>query len=125
VGRGLRCVCDEVQFNLAGDLGSCVLSLYVETSEDLPTSEDLSRGACTLPAASCYPASYQISTTGSVTVPFSSLAYGSPDSNVDVTAVTAVQWQLVPAAGINPVLGSSAASESCSANITVSDVSFY
>ena len=35
------------------------------------------------------------------------------------------QWQLVPAAGINPVLGSSAASESCSANITVSDVSFY
>jgi len=118
-----------VQFDFAGDLGSCLLALGASFSGDLSPGDDPSRGACPSAAAgSCYgpaadvTAAARAATTTSPTlkVPFTALMGGNPIPTFDKTTIVTVQWQLSAKLG-----GGADGGNACTAAFTVSNVKFY
>jgi alpha-tubulin suppressor-like RCC1 family protein len=103
-----------VKFTLSGDLGACSLIFDVNFADDLSVSDDAARGLCTIAEPFCYGPSANVSaTSGMVTVPFSQLSQGSPIASISERNFQAVGWEVIaPAAG-------------CTANFTVSNVTFY
>jgi hypothetical protein len=105
-----------VKFDVAGDLGGCRLYFGVTAVNDIPRTNFVwgtcSQASCWGPFANVVPAG----TT--VMVPFSSLGSGSPVATLDPSTVRFVQWNLGPASS-GPEAGS------CTAKITISNVSFY
>jgi len=115
-----------IQFTVGGSLGGCALGFFVEISEDATATYDPLRGECTIPdqTANCYPPHYALSGTGTFSVAFSDFVSGNP-STIDPTQITNIYWQLTPAEGILSPDDASAAAQTCSASITISNVSFY
>jgi hypothetical protein len=125
-----------VRFDVSGRLGGCTLAFGESAAGDLSTTDDPSRGECSLGSAGCYGPSVditaQISTedaagtdptladTGipelsvmTVQVPFVAEQGGAPVSAVDPTTLVSLQWQIaIPSGG-------------CSADVTIANVSFY
>jgi len=117
-----------VQFDFAGDLGSCLLGLGASFSGDLSPGDD-PRGGCPSPAAgSCYGPAADVtaaaraatSSAPTLKVPFASLAGGMPIATFDRTSIVTVQWQLSAKLG-----GGADGGNACAASFTVSNVSFY
>lgn len=104
-----------VQFDLSGNLGGCALALGSASSADLDAVVNPGRGSCSSSAGACYgPAASVAPGATTVRVPFASLSGGMPVGPLDPATLVTVQWQLAPPA-----------SGACSADFTVSNVSFY
>ena len=101
-----------VSFELAGDLGECILYLSFAYADDLATSADANRGLCT--DSNCYPSEYAI-TTSDTSVHFADAQTvpGLPISPIDTSKLVGVQWQLA-----------STGTTSCTAAFTVANVKF-
>lgn len=103
-----------VSFTIAGNLGTCSLTFSTNMSQDSSVSSG-PLGACT--AASCVSPQSAPLTTGSVTIPFTSLTNaGTPVSVENPSSLVGVNWNLLA-----PTDGESAP---CAANFTIGDVSF-
>lgn len=102
-----------VQFDLAGDLGSCNLSFGFAFADDLTAASDSERGICT--ATNCFGPSVSVTETGTIKKPYTAVSGGSPDLTVDKQKLTGVQWQLQ----------SAAAGTTCTASFTIDNVEFY
>jgi hypothetical protein len=107
-----------VSFNMAGDLGGCVVHFFVDDAEDTSTvysvpgkcttptcATDTSTaysvtGKCTAPA--CTTASYPVtqtmvrmtgqSETGPIQIPFTSFGNGTPQARVDPASILSLHW---------------------------------
>jgi hypothetical protein len=107
-----------VQFDFAGDLGGCKLSVGTSFSADLSHADDSARGACSGTDSSCYgPFAAVVPSTTTVKVPFSAMSGGSPQSAPDRSTIVDVVWQLSAPTGAD--------GGSCAASFTVENVSFY
>jgi hypothetical protein len=112
-----------IQFELTGSLGGCLLAAGVNFSADLAHTDDAAHGGCT---GTCYGPSADVTAqaTGAadagvtVKVPFTQYAGGMPVSGAQPGSIVDVQWQLSAPVG-RPDAGG------CSADFTVSNVSFY
>jgi hypothetical protein len=112
-----------LKFDFAGDLGGCVFSVGLTSSDDLSPSNDAVRGAC--PGTNCYgpiadeTAAALAATPSAPTlqVPFASMSGGSPIGAVDPTKIVSMQWQLVAMTDGD--------AGGCSANFSVENISFY
>jgi len=102
-----------VQFDLAGNLGSCNLAFGFAFADDLTAASDSERGICT--ATNCYGPSVSVTETGTIKKPYTAVSGGSPDLTVDKQKLTGVQWQLQ----------SAAAGTTCTASFTIDNVEFY
>jgi hypothetical protein len=102
-----------VQFDLAGNIGTCGLTFGFGFADDLAPSSDSQRGICA--ATNCYGPSVAVTTTGTVKVPYTAVSGGSPDMAVDRQKLTGVQWQLQ----------STATGTTCTASFTIDNVKFY
>ena len=102
-----------VQFDLAGDLGTCNLSFGFAFADDLSPASDSARGICA--ATNCYGPSVAVTTTGTLKEPYTAVSGGSPDMGVDRQKLTGVQWQLQ----------ATATGTTCIANFTIDNVRFY
>jgi hypothetical protein len=100
-----------VSFELAGDLGECILYLSFAYADDLATSADPTRGLC---SGTCYPSEYAITTsTTSVSFADAQTVPGVPVAPINTSELVGVQWQVV-----------STGTTSCSASFTVANVRF-
>jgi hypothetical protein len=99
-----------VQFTIAGDKGTCVLELQVQTNSDKPLDTQGRKGTCT--SGCVYPSAKALVVTGTaaqpIAVPFSSLTGGAPVP-FDLREIVGLQWQLT-----SPT--------SCTADITIDDI---
>jgi hypothetical protein len=100
-----------VSFELAGDLGDCILYLSFSYADDLATSADPARGLC---SGTCYPSEYAITTaTTSVSFADAQTVPGVPVAPISTSKLVGVQWQVV-----------STGTTSCTAAFTVANVRF-
>jgi hypothetical protein len=106
-----------VEFTLSGSLGGCQVAFGINFAEDTTPANDANRGKCT--ATNCYGPSYSITSVGTMIVPFTALSGGMPMGTVDPSQLTSIQWQFAL-----PSAQSGDGGGGCSANFTVSDVSF-
>jgi hypothetical protein len=102
-----------IQFDLAGNLGTCNLTFGFGFADDLAPTSDPQRGICA--ATNCYGPSVAVTTTGTVKVPYTAVSGGSPDMAVDRQKLTGVQWQVQ----------STATGTTCTAGFTIDNVRFY
>jgi hypothetical protein len=79
-----------ITFTLTGNLGGCLLRVFVEQSADIHVTDDAVRGRCT--DATCYGPSFDVAAGGDVTVPLSDLMPGSPCASLDPSSVLGVNW---------------------------------
>jgi hypothetical protein len=100
---------DSVQFTLNGDLGDCGIRFAPTSSENVSPSDD-PRGACTL--ESCFPPSFPVTTSGTVSVRFADLLGGSPGI-ISPASLIGVQWQMGAPDGAT-----------CTADFSIDDVTF-
>lgn len=120
-----------IQFQLSGSLGGCLLSLGANFSADTRPADDPSRGGCAGSPSTCYGPSADVTAqavssadaaagAGTVTikVPFTQLTGGMPSNGFDPSDLIGVQWQLSARTG-------GADAGGCTADFTVSNVSFY
>jgi len=115
-----------VKFDFLGDLGGCGFQFGASFSRDLAKADDATRGACAGTDANCYGPAFEITTAAraatpaapTIQVPFASLTGGMPVSTFDAGFMVSLQWQLSTTLA-NPDGGT------CSANFTVTNVSFY
>lgn len=103
-----------VQFDFSGNLGGCALALGSASSADLDAAINPGRGSCSGGSACYGPAAPVTPGATTVKVPFVTLSGGVPVGPLDPSTLVTVQWQLAPPA-----------SGACSADFTVSNVSFY
>ncbi len=100
-----------VSFELAGDLGDCILYLSFAYADDLATSADPNRGLC---SGTCYPSEYAITTSDtSVNFADAQTVPGVPVAPISTSKLVGVQWQVV-----------STGTTSCTAAFTVANVRF-
>jgi hypothetical protein len=100
-----------VSFELAGDLGECILYLSFAYADDLASSADPTRGLC---SGTCYPSEYAITTdTTSVSFADAQTVPGVPVAPISTSKLVGVQWQVV-----------STGTTSCTAAFTVANVRF-
>jgi hypothetical protein len=78
-----------VSFTIAGDVGSCFVYFIVVSAEDDTPNFG---GTCT--GSLCYAPAYKLTTTGDVSVPFTSFTGGMPMAAVDPTSILNLQWQV-------------------------------
>jgi hypothetical protein len=99
-----------VRFTIEGDLGTCLLQLEANTSED---NQVAFGGSC--PDSVCYgPLSAPVG-TGTTVVRFADMSGGVPLPTVDPTQLQGIQWALsTPTDGSPP----------CQAQFTIRDVAF-
>jgi hypothetical protein len=117
-----------VRFGISGELGGCTLTFGDNGAGNVSTTDDPSRGECTL-SAGCYGPMADISAevvaadagfvdAGTppvvVQVPFASEGHGAPVAALDPSALVTLQWQITAPAG-----------GACRANLTIANVSFY
>jgi hypothetical protein len=109
-----------LQFDFAGDLGGCALTLAVEPSEDVSSDNDPMRGTCSSVAGPCYGPSAAVSPGSGTTVrvPFSALAGGMPMGVLDARDIVSINWQLAAPAS-TPDGGP------CTADFTIENVALY
>ena len=120
-----------VEFQFSGSLGGCLLALGVNFSADTRPADDANRGGCQGTPSTCYGPSADLTARaissadagadgGGVTiqVPFTQLGGGMPVSGFDPSDLISLQWQLSARTG-------GADAGSCTADFTVSNVSFY
>jgi hypothetical protein len=101
-----------VSFSLSGNLGTCALSFAFVYADDLQPSSDPDRGLCS--QSNCYPSEFSVnSSTTSVLFTATPTSNGSPVVAVDKAKLIGVEWLLKPSG-----------TASCSASITVDNVSF-
>lgn len=100
-----------VSFELAGDLGDCILYLSFAYADDLATTADPARGLC---SGTCYPSEYAITTSDtSVSFADAQTVPGVPVAPINTSKLVGVQWQVV-----------STGTTSCTAEFTVANVRF-
>jgi len=121
-----------IQFQFSGSLGGCLLALSANFSADTRPADDPNRGGCAGTPSSCYgpnadltakaissaDAGADAGTATTIKVPFTQLTGGMPSSSFDPRDLISVQWQLSARTG-------GADAGGCTADFTVSNVSFY
>jgi hypothetical protein len=102
-----------VKFTLSGTMtGGCTLMYSSNYSENAPTTD--TKGSCT--AAACYPSQKMITipASGDTSVAWAEQVGGAPVAAVNPGKLVGVQWQFTIPAGM-----------SCTANLTIDNVTFY
>jgi hypothetical protein len=79
-----------VKFDLEGDVDGCGIDFFMDDSEDTSTIYDGTRGACT--GSDCATAKTSLAMPGTMSVPFTDFAGGSPEEQVDTASVVSMQW---------------------------------
>ncbi len=101
---------NAVKFTVNGTLGDCAIRFAVTSSENVSPADD-PRGTCT-ETTGCYPPSTQLTTTGTIVVPFFGFTFPGSPNVVDPTSLVGIQWQM-------DTLG-----VACHASFTIDDISF-
>lgn len=105
-----------LELTVSGDLGGCALRFILFSSQNLSYMDDPGRGGCHDTDSVCLGSYVPVSVNAEkIQIPFSMFTHGAPMDAVDPSQITTLQWQLSAAD----------ASAGCTADFTVTNLSFY